>query len=392
MPERTDTLLESKDYYIDLINSSKAYKMTSLYHYSGVGFKKAKINQGIYRKKDNLLVGVLQWGCSAQEGIKLDRYVSDPIKKEEYLELNRFCMADSEGKNAESQAISLGIKWIKKFRPDIRLLVSYAGRKEGNYGYIYQATNWEYLGYFISDGFWIVDGEEKHQITLWYRYKRYGNQSLPFKKSICEMYHDVRQTWSKQFIYIQRLDKKLHRASELLPYPKPATDFPICTRIEIYKKDDNYYNNYIKPKREYVEYYYEKEELLFTRSTLYRRGELKNKVFGVAFYSKEGKLEKYFNSIKEASEKTQFSDTSIRSAIKTQKPYKNYFLRQFLIEEDPAEEIDVPYLCIIDGERFLKQTEVADYCSVTRQAVSSAKQHKAKSINGKNIEWYEGDK
>ena len=30
---------------------------------------------------------------------------------------------------------------------------SSAGRKEGNYGYIYQATNWEYLGYFISPGF-----------------------------------------------------------------------------------------------------------------------------------------------------------------------------------------------------------------------------------------------
>ena len=122
-------MLESKDYYIDLINSSKANKMTAQYHYSGVGFKKAVLNQGIYRKSDNLLVGVLQWGCSFQENIRLDRYVSNPIKKEEYLELNRFSMADSEGKNAESQAISLGIKWIKKNRPDIRLLVSSAGRK-----------------------------------------------------------------------------------------------------------------------------------------------------------------------------------------------------------------------------------------------------------------------
>lgn len=35
-------MLSSKDYYVDLINSSKAYKFTSYYHYSGVGFKKAK--------------------------------------------------------------------------------------------------------------------------------------------------------------------------------------------------------------------------------------------------------------------------------------------------------------------------------------------------------------
>ena len=115
-------------------------------------------------------------------------------------------MADSEGKNAESQAISLGIKWIKQNRPDIKLLVSYAGRKEGNYGYIYQATNWEYLGYFISNGFWFVDGEERHLATLWKRYERHGNTSLPFYKALCEMYHDVRITKTKQFIYIQRLD------------------------------------------------------------------------------------------------------------------------------------------------------------------------------------------
>ena len=53
-------MIENKKYYIDLISSTKANKMTELYHYSGIGFKKAKINQGIYRKSDDLLVGVLQ--------------------------------------------------------------------------------------------------------------------------------------------------------------------------------------------------------------------------------------------------------------------------------------------------------------------------------------------
>ena len=32
----------------------------------------------------------------------IDRYVKEDISKNEYLELNRFCMADSEGKNSES--------------------------------------------------------------------------------------------------------------------------------------------------------------------------------------------------------------------------------------------------------------------------------------------------
>ena len=74
-------LLNSKHYYIDLINSSKAYQFTSMYHYSGVGFKKATLNQGIFRKTDNMLVGVLQWRCSAQSKIKLSRYVKEPIEE-----------------------------------------------------------------------------------------------------------------------------------------------------------------------------------------------------------------------------------------------------------------------------------------------------------------------
>jgi hypothetical protein len=52
-------MIENKKYYIDRINSSKANKMTALYHYSGVGFKKAVLNLGIFRKEDDKMVGVL---------------------------------------------------------------------------------------------------------------------------------------------------------------------------------------------------------------------------------------------------------------------------------------------------------------------------------------------
>lgn len=52
-------MIESKKYFIDLINSTKANKMTALYHYSGVGFKKATTNLGIFRKEDTKMVGVL---------------------------------------------------------------------------------------------------------------------------------------------------------------------------------------------------------------------------------------------------------------------------------------------------------------------------------------------
>lgn len=294
-------------------------------------------------------------------------------------------MADSEPRNAESQAIALGIKWIKQNRPDIRLLVSYAGRKEGNYGYIYQATNWEYLGYFISDGFWLLDGQERHQLTVWYHYKTYADPKLPFREGICSLYHDVRQTWSKQFIYIQRLDSHLNRASPLLPYPKPANEYPICTRIETYKRDDDYLNPVIE--REKVQYYYEPDERLFSRRCLIRKGELEAIPHGVAIYSREGQLEESYESVKDAVGATEYPDSGIRNAIKSGKIYKNKFFRSFNTDKDPNDTIEVDYLCEIDGIRFMKQTEVADYCGVSRQAVSSAKQRASTLIAGKTVYW-----
>ena len=379
--------IENNKYFIDQINSSKANKMTAYYHYSGVGFKKASLNLGIFRKEDQKLVGVLQWGSSFQESIRLDRYVKEPIQKEEYLELNRFSMADSEGANSESQAISLGIKWIRKNRPEIRLLVSYAGRKEGNYGYIYQATNWEYLGYFISDGFWYVDGEERHLVTLWSRYKKYAKPELSFIDGLCDLYEDVRKTRTKQFIYIMRLDKHLTAASPILEYPKPSNEFPIKIEEHIYKQNDEIFNSFaIKPK-EKVEYYYVKEDKLFSNAALIRQGKREpQKPKPVAIYDAGGNLESTFENVK-AITMPGYLENGIRESISSLKCYKNKYFRFY--EEEPEEFIEVPYICIIDEIPFNSFAEIGRYLGVSRQAVHSASKRRAKTLGGKPVIWIE---
>ena len=57
------------------------------------------------------------------------------------------------------------------------------------------------------------------------------------------MFDDVRQTWTKQFIYVIRLDKTLTAAAGPFSYPKPTTEFPIKTREKIYKQNDNIFEN-----------------------------------------------------------------------------------------------------------------------------------------------------
>lgn len=383
-------MVQNKKYYIDQINSSKANKFTEYWHYSHRGFKKAKINLGIFRKDDNLLVGVLQWGISAQENIKLERYVKEKIIKDEYLELNRFCMADSEGKNSESQALSLGFKWIKQNLPQIRLLVSYAGRKEGNYGYIYQSTNWEYLGYFISDGFYLLDGEEFHKISLWYQYTHKANEYGSFTEGICSLYKSVIQTWTKQFIYIKRLDNRLTPCT-ILPYPKPTSEYPIEVKRKILK--DGTYEQKIYDRKKPI-YYWEKEDKFFTRATLIRRGEIEQiRIFDkhynekICCYDVYGCLVKVTDSIKDM-ESSEFKMTGLREALKTGKVYKNHYFRWF---EEPKEEIEVPYYCIIDEIPFPRCVDAARYLNVSRQAVNQSKARMAKKIQGKDIIWSTGE-
>lgn len=192
----------------------------------------------------------------------------------------------------------------------------------------------------------------------------------------------MRQTWTKQFIYIKRLDKKLTCASPVLPYPKATNEYPICTKVQILKQDDNYIT-FNSPAREHVDYYYEKDELLFTRRTLMRRGELIKDY--VAIYNEDGELEDVAKSCSEAGRKTDISNISVNNAVKTGKICKGYFFRMFPSNTDPAEETEIPYICEIDGHKFLKQIEIAEYCGVTKQAISGSRRRQAAEINGKIV-------
>lgn len=380
-------MIENKKYFVDQVNSSKAYQFMCMYHYSHVGFKKSKLNLGIFKKDTKQLVGVLQLGCAASAGIRLDRYVKEPIKIEEYMELNRFAMADSEERNSESMAISLGLKWIKQNRPDIKLIVSYSGRVEGNYGYIYQATNWEYLGYFLSPGFWKIDGKEFHHITLSLRYTRSKGNFKNMNDFLCQTYHDVRQYTSKQFIYIQRLDKKLTPASPILPYPKPTTDYPIQTREKVYKKDDEYVAQHSDFNIEIKEFYYDPEEPLFSKQCLVRNG-MHVDVYRYCMYSKEGKLEEVSDSITELSKKyPEYQPPGISISANKLNRHKDKYFRKYTQDQEIPDTIPVDIICYIDGIPFYKQKEIVAYTGASRQTVSVGIKRKSKKIGGKEVCW-----
>ena len=196
------------------------------------------------------LVGCLQYG-PPMNGIKTSSKISEESKM---MELNRMVMADSEPKNSESMAISLCNKWLRQ-NTDIKWLLSFSDGKEGNVGYIYQATNWKYLGYIISDSFYELDGEYLHNVTAWHRYK----EKHPLREThttdqiICLNFDNVCKIKCKQHIYVFPLYKYHNFKFDEKPYPKKEKEVEILQRKWIqkngvaFKKTEVYTNEILKP-------------------------------------------------------------------------------------------------------------------------------------------------
>lgn len=97
-----------------------------------------------------------------------------------------------------------------------------------------------------------------------------------------------------------RLDKSLTPATPLLDYPKPDNNFPIKVKEHIFKQNDEVFNNYHLKEREIVEYYYEKDEKLFTNAALIRQGKLRKMTDRhIAIYDIGGNLESTAKTFKD---------------------------------------------------------------------------------------------
>lgn len=150
-------------------------------------------------------------------------------------ELNRMAMLDEAPKLCESQAIGLSFKWIKKHKPQIKWLLSFSDGKEGNVGTIYQATNWDYYGYRLSDSFYKLDGEIWHSVQIWHKYRE-GKPNVNTTEELYRNYDNVSKIVSRQHIYIFPLVKNLPVKRDKQPYPKKETE-PLIVKETIYKKN-----------------------------------------------------------------------------------------------------------------------------------------------------------
>lgn len=95
------------------------------------------------------------------------------------LELIRLFSFDYCPKNTESYCISQSIKQLKIDLPEVKMLVSYADSSAGHIGYIYQSSNWIFIGTGSNERKIFIDGERQHRRSL---YGKYGTSSIEVLK------------------------------------------------------------------------------------------------------------------------------------------------------------------------------------------------------------------
>lgn len=202
---------------IEVVQRDIANRIIKANHYSGKVFGLSSEHHGVYI--DGVLVGILQWGPGMNPASGGGVVTGTPAGA--WLELNRMWLDDVAPRNSESRAISYSVKLLKRTRPRVEWVQSFADERCGCLGVVYQACSFLYLGEHTST-FWELDGEMFHNIAMTVRgdelEKRKGAAKLQ-RNAARATRHDLRQ-----FRYWRSLRGNPAKRLVLKPQPYPKRD------------------------------------------------------------------------------------------------------------------------------------------------------------------------
>lgn len=105
---------------------------------------------GFYRDKTLCGVVTLGWGTQPLQTIR-KLFPDHALQTKDYLEIGKMCFLPSENGNGHfgSLALSALIKWVRQ-ETDCLFLYTLADGIMGKCGYVYQASNFQYVGSFTT--------------------------------------------------------------------------------------------------------------------------------------------------------------------------------------------------------------------------------------------------
>lgn len=200
------------------IEKSRADEIIRAGHYSKSVVWSSSEHFGVFHNKR--LCGALQFGpgMNPASGSKV---VADS-SSDSWLELNRMWLDDAKPANCASRAVAFSIRILRKIRPRLEWVQSFADERCGKLGSVYQACSFLYLGSHEAT-FYELDGEWFHK-SMWNRPtidKRGWGCGPKITRLLANKARAVRHTFV-QYRYFRPLNRNVLARLRLpvLPYPK----------------------------------------------------------------------------------------------------------------------------------------------------------------------------
>lgn len=207
---------------IKRLNKSDAIIFIHKYHYSKILPRLTKEYLGVF--ENNVLIGVITLGWGTQPLQTITKiFNKHNLTSADYYEIGKMCFLPRvNNSNYGSRIMSILIKWVKKNTSTL-FLYTLADGIMGKCGYVYQASNFKYIGKFKTSVYYDNNtGEKIHPRSakqLCIENAEYENKKKVFwlTHNFCE-YKSIDKINGLMFRYIYPLNKT---ASKILKeYPK----------------------------------------------------------------------------------------------------------------------------------------------------------------------------
>ena len=235
----------NKKYEIKEVDRSVATELVQANHYSPVMPKLTKHWLGVY--KEGEMVGAITLGWGTKPLHTIQKVVNKDMTSEDYFEIGKMCMLDSEPRNSETQMLSQVVRWLKENHPQVKFLYTLADGIMGKCGYVYQAANFYYGGEYWTDSYMSSKGEKVHPRTTrqlcfdnweWHYDSKSPGFDPEFKKT-----HDIKAA-EKRSSYMSNLEQLVHN---IPPELEETQAFAIRKFLaDLYVARGNYINAYNK--------------------------------------------------------------------------------------------------------------------------------------------------
>ena len=148
------------DLRIDWATHAAAKYAVETWHYSRRMPKSKLFKVGAWENGN--FIGVVIFGVGGGNSTHGGKYGLN--RAGEVCELVRVALRSHE--SPVSKIVAVALRFLKKFNPKLRMVVSFADTMQGHHGGIYQAGNWIYTGLTEGDREFHVNGEILHPRTI----------------------------------------------------------------------------------------------------------------------------------------------------------------------------------------------------------------------------------